>query len=90
MTDTDGLGLEFTGDKFFNFSVHPYTTGNLSKAIYTYQLQPSDEITFNLDYATSGVGSTDLSVVPVYQVLPQRYDFRLTIKPILPNIKIDL
>lgn len=84
MTDKNGLGLEFRGDKFFNFSAQPYSTDNLTKAMYTYQLQPFDGITFNLDYATSGVGCTALSVFTAYQVLPQKYDFRITVRPIIP------
>ncbi len=84
MTDESGTGLEFKGDKLFNFSAHPYSADNLTKALYTYQLHPSDGITFNLDYATSGVGCTALSVFPEYQVLPQRYDFRITVKPVRP------
>jgi beta-galactosidase len=82
MTDGKGIGLEFRGDKLFNFSAHPYTTDNLTKALYTYQLHPSDGITFNLDYATSGVGCTAVSVFSQYQVMPQRYDFMLTIRPV--------
>jgi beta-galactosidase len=84
MTDEKGIGLEFRGDKLFNFSAQPYSTENLTKALYTYQLHPFDGITFNLDYATSGVGCTALSVFTAYQVMPQRYDFRLTIKPVIP------
>ena len=84
MTDTDGTGLEFSGNKLFNFSAHPYSTENLTKALYTYQLQPFDGITFNLDYATSGVGCTADGVFPEYQVLPQRYDFTVMITPIKP------
>jgi beta-galactosidase len=84
MTDNNGAGLEFRGDKLFNFSAHPYTADNLTKALYTYQLHPSDGITFNLDYATSGVGCTALSVFPAYQVMPQRYDFRMTVRPVRP------
>ncbi|MCX6320714.1 MAG: DUF4981 domain-containing protein [Bacteroidia bacterium] len=82
MTDKDGAGLEFKGNKLFNFSAHPYSTENLTKALYTYQLHPFDGITFNLDYATSGVGCTALSVFTEYQVMPQRYDFTVTIRPI--------
>jgi len=82
MTDDNGLGLEFSGNKLFNFSAQPYSTENLTKAVYTYQLQPSDGITFNFDYATSGVGCTALSVFPEYQVMPQRFDFKVTIKPL--------
>jgi beta-galactosidase len=82
LTDSDGTGLEFSGDKLFNFSAHPYSTDNLTKALYTYQLKPFDGITFNLDYATSGVGCTALSVFTQYQVMPVRYDFKITIKPL--------
>ena len=83
LTDESGTGLEFSGDKLFNFSAQPYSTENLTKALYTYQLRPFDGITFNFDYATSGVGCTALSVFTAYQVMPQRFDFRTTIKPIV-------
>lgn len=83
MTDENGEGLEFRGDKLFNFSAQPYSTDNLTKALYTYQLHPFDGITFNLDYATSGVGCTALSVFTQYQVMPQRFDFRITVKLIM-------
>jgi beta-galactosidase len=82
MTDNDGTGMEFSGDRLFNFSAHPYSSDNLTKAVYTYQLQPFDGITFNFDYATSGVGCTALSVFPEYQVMPVKYDFTITIRPV--------
>jgi beta-galactosidase len=85
ITDDKGTGLEFSGDKLFNFSAQPYSTENLTRALYTYQLHPSDGITFNFDYATSGVGCTALSVSSAYQVLPQRYDFTIKVKPIMPR-----
>jgi beta-galactosidase len=84
VTDKNNTGLEFRGDKLFNFSAHPYSGDNLTKALYTYQLKPFDGITFNLDYATSGVGCTALSVFTAYQVMPQRYDFKVTIRPLRP------
>jgi beta-galactosidase len=83
MTDVQGVGVEFRGDKLFNFSAQPYSTDNLTKALYTYQLHPFDGVTFNFDYATSGVGCTALSVFTAYQVMPQRYDFRITIRPVI-------
>jgi beta-galactosidase len=82
LTDRNGTGLEFSGDRLFNFSAHPYSTDNLTRAWYTYQLKPSDGITFNFDYATSGVGCTALSVFTQYQVMPERYDFLTIVKPI--------
>lgn len=82
LTDQSGIGLEFSGDKLFNFSAQGFSTDNLTKAKYTYQLHPSDGITFNFDYATSGVGCTALSVFPAYQVMPQKFEFRTVIKPV--------
>ena len=75
-------GLEFTGDKLFNFSIHPYSADNLTRALYTYQLHQSDGMTFNFDYATSGLGCTAAGVFPEYQVMPGRYDFTVTVKPV--------
>ena len=84
LTDASGTGLEFSSEKLFNFSAQPYSTDNLTKALYTYQLHPFNGITFNLDYATSGVGCTALSIFPEYQVMPQRIDFRVIVKPVSP------
>ena len=83
ITDDGGAGLEFRGDKLFNFNVHPFSTDNLTKALYTYQLHPSEGMTFNLDFATSGVGCTATGVFPEYQVMPGRFDFVVTMKPIV-------
>jgi beta-galactosidase len=80
ITDTDGVGLQFSGNQWFNFNAYPYSTENLSKATYPYQLQESDGITFNFDYATSGVGCTALSVFNHYRVFPQQFHFTTTIK----------
>jgi beta-galactosidase len=82
LVDDNGIGLEFKGNKLFNFSAHPFSTENLTKSLYTYQLQPFDGITFNFDYVTSGLGCTARSVFTQYQVMPQRYDFVTSIKPI--------
>jgi len=82
MIDGNGSGLEFKGNSLFNFNAHPYSTENLTKALYTYQLHPFDGITFNFDYATSGLGCTARSVFTQYQVMPQRYNFIMSIKPV--------
>jgi len=87
MTDKDGTGIEFSGDKLFNFNAHPYSQDNLTKALYTYQLKPSGSITFNFDYADSGVGCTALSVFPQYQLLPQKFEFKTTVRPIYTKLQ---
>jgi beta-galactosidase len=82
LTDNEGIGLEFSGEgEWFNFNAYPYSTENLTKAAYPYQLQESDDgFTFNFDYATSGVGCTALSVFNQYRVFPQQFHFKTTIK----------
>ena len=82
MSNKSGLGLRFAMDEPFNFNAYHYSTDNLTKAVYTYQLQKQDGITLNLDYNTTGVGCTACYVLPGYQVKPARYERHLTIKPI--------
>jgi beta-galactosidase len=77
----DGIGLEFKGSSLFNFSAQPFSTDNMTRARYPYQVQPFSSITFNFDYATSGVGCTAISVLNQYRVLPGVYNFTVQIKP---------
>jgi beta-galactosidase len=83
MTDGEGVGLEFSSDIYFNFNTYPYSTENLTKSLYTYQLKPADAITFNFDHATSGVGCTARSVFLPYRVLPTMYTYSIHLKPLL-------
>ena len=77
----EGLGICFSGEQLFNFSAQIYDTDHLTRAQYPYQLKPSDAITFNFDYATSGVGCTAISVLNEYRVLPGVYSFVSRVKP---------
>jgi len=80
MTDKEGLGLEFSMDQWFNFNAYPYSTDNLTKSVYTYQLQEQDGTTLNLDYATSGVGCTARSILNAYRAMPQLYEREVKIR----------
>lgn len=82
MSAPDGKGLRFAMDELFNFNAYNYSTDNLTRAVYTYQEQKSDEVTLNLDYDTTGVGCTACYVLPGYQVKPTRYERTLTIRPL--------
>jgi beta-galactosidase len=82
MTDENGKGLEFSMDESFNFNAYPYTTGNLTRALYTYQLKEADGITLNLDYNTTGVGGTARPVLDSYRVYPEAYSCRILIRPL--------
>ena len=80
MSDGSGHGLRVSMDELFNFNAYNYSTENLTKAVYTYQLQKQDGVTLNLDYQTTGVGCTACYVLPGYQTKPTRYERNLTIR----------
>lgn len=82
-TDNQGTGLQFEMNELFNFNAYPYSTDNLTKAMYTYQLQKQEGVTLNLDYATTGVGCTARGVFNSYKAQPTEYNRKVTIKPIL-------
>ena len=86
MTDNDGTGLQVSMNEHFNFSATPYSTDNLTKATYTYQLLEQDGITFNLDYATSGVGCTARAIFSAYRAMPQVYERVITIEPLYSTL----
>jgi beta-galactosidase len=82
LTGDDGTGLQFEMNELFNFNVYPYSTENLTKAMYTYQLQKQDGLTVNLDYATTGVGCTARGVFDSYKAPVQEYNRTVTIRPV--------
>jgi len=85
LTTTEGIGIEFSAATPFNFNCYNYSTENLSKAKYTYNLIKSDGVTFNFDYQTTGVGCTALGVFTKYQTIPQYIQFTSSIKPVKIN-----
>jgi beta-galactosidase len=82
MVDDQGKGLHFKINELFNFNAYPFSTENLTKAIYTYQLQKQDGITFNLDYASSGVGCSARGVFRSYWVYPAMFEREIKISPV--------
>lgn len=81
--DESGRGVRFSMDEPFAFNAYPFTTDNLTKADYTFQLQKSDFVTVNLDYETSGVGDTCNGIFRPYRaVADEPYDRTITIKPV--------
>lgn len=76
-----GYGVEFKGEKWFDFSAQRYTTDHLSRARYPFQLQPTDGIIFNFNYATSGLGCTSTAVLNQYRVMPEKLTAGFTLRP---------
>lgn len=75
MTDKNGNGVLIEGTCEFNFSAHPYSTDNLERAMYPFQLKPDDVIYLNTDPAVTGVGDTSKSTLVKYRVQPGIYNF---------------
>lgn len=81
-SDNEGYGLELSGDAMFNYSAHEYSTDNLTRALYPFQLVKAPGIIINYDYSTTGVGCTAISVLNKYRTLPIEYTRTIRIKPL--------
>jgi len=76
-----GKGLFIQADDLLNFSLQKFATDNLSRAVYTYQLQEAPQTVLNLDYEVSGVGGTANRQLQPYRVKAREWEHRLSIKP---------
>ena len=83
LSDGEGRGLYIESDQLFNFSAQKYSTENLDRAHYPFQLKQEELVTLNLDYLVSGVGGTANSVLNPYRVSPGEYEFSFFIKPLV-------
>ncbi|MCK5370494.1 MAG: DUF4981 domain-containing protein, partial [Cyclobacteriaceae bacterium] len=81
LTNEEGIGLIIQGFDF-NFSAHNFTTDNLERAMYPFQLKKSDKVYLNIDHKVNGLGDTSLSTLREHRVLPGTYEFSYTIKPV--------
>ncbi len=79
--NAEGKGLMIGGDELLNFSLHKYTTDNLDRSVYTYQLKESPNTILNVDYEVTGVGETATRQLQKYRVIPHTGNYKLTIKP---------
>ena len=82
LTDGSGKGLLVSGEEVFNTSAHKYSTDNLTRAFYTFQLKEEDGVVLNLDHRVSGVGGTAIMLLNQYRVLPVESNFTFHLKPV--------
>lgn len=81
LLNKEGKGVEISMNEYFNFNAYTFSTDNLTKSQFTYQLQPqADRYTLNLDYATTGVGCTAVYVLDEYRIKPVPFDREITIR----------
>jgi len=85
ITNSSGLGWKISSDKLFNFSVHPFSLENLTKAKHTPDLVPDSSLHLYLDLQQMGVGGDD-SWSPrtheAYQLPPEITHFEFTFRPV--------
>jgi hypothetical protein len=83
LTNQDGVGLLASGDRLLEVSAHHYTTEDLTKATHTYKLKRREEITLNLDYAQSGLGSASCGPgrLEKYQLKPEEVRYSVRLRP---------
>ncbi len=79
--DEMGRGFEISTGETLNFSYHKYSTENLSRAMYTYQLKDAPENTLNIDSEVSGVGGTAIRQLERYKVKAGELEFGFSLKP---------
>ncbi len=77
----NGKGLYVKGNDLLNFSMHKYSTDNLERAMYSYQLQEAPNTILNVDYEVTGVGGTAIRQLQKYRVMPGVRKYKLTIQP---------
>ena len=80
-TNSKGNGLRIESHKAFNFSAHPYSTEQLERAMYPFQLKNEEVIYLNTDPEVTGVGDTSKSTLLKYRVMPGTYSFAFTLVP---------
>ena len=73
-TSNAGAGLKVMMSEPFSFNAYPFTTDNLTKSVYQYQLVKSGNVTVNLNYADSGVGDTSIGILKAYRAPATRYE----------------
>lgn len=82
LTDGNGIGLLVSGvNELVNVRAQQYDTENLSKARYSFQLNPRDAVTLSVDHRLTGVGGTPIPTLKKYRTLPKEYSYTIRIRP---------
>jgi beta-galactosidase len=84
LTDSKGRGLEIRAETLFEFNASHFAPEDLFAAHHTHELTPRPEICLTLDIAHRGVGSGSCGpdTRDAYKVLPGKYVFAYTLKPV--------
>ena len=84
-TNTSGVGFRAVGLPELYFSAWPFRMSELERAKHAAEIQPSKEITVNLDYRQMGVGGDDSwGALPhaQYRLLSKHYEYKFRLEPV--------
>ena len=81
LTGADGIGLFAASAAPLEASARQFSTDQLSRANFPFQLAPQDGITLNLDHRVSGVGGTAISVLATHRVAPVPWQYSTRLRP---------
>jgi beta-galactosidase len=87
LTNAQGLGVRYSGDRLLEVSAHHYTPEDLTRARHPHELVRREEIIFHLDYGQSGLGSASCGPgrLEKYRLQPVETRFCVHLKPISPQ-----
>ncbi len=83
LTNLRGMGLMVVGRPGIDFSAHWYDTLDLDQARHLYELKKRDQITLNLDWRQTGIGTNSCGPGPwpQYELKPQAFAFAVRLRP---------
>lgn len=81
LEDATGDGLFVAGKPHLNVSVHVFSTDNLSRALYPFQLVRQEGVTLGVHHRVSGVGGTPVRTLQKYRVLPGEFAYTIRLRP---------
>jgi len=90
LTDEAGTGLLASsvpdarvGSSWLSVSAHHYTTEDLAEATHTHELKRRQDITLNLDYVQSGLGSASCGpgTLDKYLLQPEQVRYTVRLRP---------
>lgn len=84
LTSETDRGLIVTGDSDFQFSVRPYATEQLEKAMHPHEITPGEHLTLHIDHRQMGVaGDNSWGARPhaQYTLPPGEYAYTITLRP---------
>ena len=84
ITNIEGIGFFFRGDKTLNFSAYPYADSDIDLARHANELDEADYITFNLDHQQAGLGTATCGpgVLDQYVLSANNYSFQISLTPV--------